>query len=373
MNKSAFYHDEKCFWHSNAGSFSLVVPVGGWVQPPASDGFAESPESKRRALSLLQVSSLANKMDFKSAPMVTEKNMQLVHTQAYLEKFKELSDNGGGEAGEYAPFGQGSYEIARLSTGLAVQAIDDVISGKYANAYVMSRPPGHHCLPDMALGFCLLANISIAIEAAFAKHKDLHRVVVLDWDVHHGNGTQAIFNERDDVLTISLHQENCFPPGVGTSAVTDNGSGIGTGYNINVPLLPGGGHEAYLYAMEKIVLPAIENFKPDLIVVASGLDANGVDPLARMLAHSGTYRELTRQVKGLADKYCNGRLVAVHEGGYSETYVPFCVHAVLEALIGEDSNVEDPLLDLIVAQQPTERFNQLQKQLIDEMCASYFT
>lgn len=363
---TAFYHDEKCLWHSTAGLFSLVLPVGDWVQPPAGAGLAESPETKRRIVSLLQVSSLARKIAFKSAPSATEADLARVHTAKYLKDFKALSDAGGGELGAYAPFGPGSYEIARISAGLAIAAVDNVYQRIDQNAYVMSRPPGHHCLPDQALGFCLLANIAIAVEAAIQKH-GIKRVAVLDWDVHHGNGTQTIFYERDDVLTISLHQEGCFPPGY--SGAEERGAGKGAGFNINVPLLPGQGHEAYLYAMERVVKPAIDDFKPEMIIVASGLDANCADPLARMLVHAGTFQALTEQVMALAAQHCDGRLVMIHEGGYSEAFVPFCAHSILETLSGEKSDVTDPTREICELWQPNERVVALQRELIDEIAA----
>ena len=367
MNKTAFFHDEKCLWHCTAGGFALIAHVGGWVQPPAGMGLAESPDSKRRIVSLLQVSGLASKLDFRNAPMATEEDLLRVHPQSYLEKFKAASDAGGGELGPYAPFGQGSYEIAKLSAGLALHAVDGVLSGSYRNAYAMSRPPGHHCLADTPMGFCLLANIPVAIEAAKKKH-GVQRVVVLDWDVHHGNGTQSIFYGRDDVLTISLHQEGCFPPGY--SGAEDRGESKGLGYNINVPLLPGGGDDAYQYAMERIVTPAINQYKPDMIIVASGFDANLVDPLARMLLHSDSFRMMTRQVMALADQHCNGRLVIVHEGGYAESAVPFCGHAVVETLVGVDMGVEDPYLELGQAWQVNARQAAFQRGLIDEMAVA---
>ncbi|MEQ8233217.1 MAG: class II histone deacetylase [Gammaproteobacteria bacterium] len=367
MSKTtAFFHDERCLWHSTAGLFSLVAPVGGWVQPPAGAGLAESPESKRRAVSLLQVSGLADQLDFRSAPLADEEDLLRVHPAAYLERFKALSDAGGGELGPFAPFGPGSYEIAKVSAGLAIAAVDGVLGGRYRNAYAMSRPPGHHCLPDQPMGFCLLANIAIAVEAAKARH-GVERVVVLDWDVHHGNGTQAAFYSRDDVLTISLHQEGCFPPGY--SGADERGADAGLGCNMNVPLLPGGGDAAYRYAMQRMVIPAIERYRPDLIVVASGYDASGVDPLARMLLHSETFRWMCGEVIALAERHCDGRLVVVHEGGYAESYVPFCVHAVVEAMSGERTDVTDPMLEMFHAWQPNARVEALQRELIDEMAA----
>ena len=180
---------------------------------------------------------------------------------------------------EHAPIGPGSYEIAKISAGLACEAVEKVFLGELNNAYALSRPPGHHCLPDKPMGFCFLANIPIAIERAKAK-LGLNKVAVIDWDVHHGNGTQQIYYQHNDVLTISLHQEHCFPPGY--RGAEDVGENQGHGYNINIPLLAGCGDEAYLYAFESIVLPALDKFKPDMIIVACGYDANAFDPLARL-------------------------------------------------------------------------------------------
>ena len=366
--RTAFFHDERCLWHATGGLFALVSPVGGWVQPPAGAGLAESPESKRRAVSLLQVSGLMGELDLRSAPIAEESDLLRVHSQSYLDKFRSLSESGGGELGIFAPFGPGSFDIARVSAGLAIAAVDEVVAGTYRNAYSMSRPPGHHCLPDQPMGFCLLANIPIAIETAREKH-GIERIVVLDWDVHHGNGTQHVFYERNDVLTISLHQEGCFPPGY--SGADERGSGAGEGYNINVPLLPGGGHDAYMYAMRRMVVPAIERHRPDLIIIASGYDASGFDPLARMLLHSESYRAMAEQVVGLAEQYCDGRLVVVHEGGYAESYVPFCVHSVVETMAGQRTDVVDPSLELFQAQQPNARVQALQETMIDEMAATH--
>ena len=367
MKRTAFLHDEQCLWHGTAGLFSLFLPVGRWVQPPAGAGLADSPESKRRILSLLQVSSLASVLEFAPGRIASEEDLLRVHPRAYLEAFKNLSDAGGGELGLVAPFGPGSYEIAKRSAGLAIEAVDGVIRGRWQNAYALSRPGGHHCLPDRPMGFCLLANVAIAVEAAISTH-GLQRVAVIDWDVHHGNGTQAIFEARDDVLFISLHQEGCFPPGYG--GAEDRGHGRGLGYNINVPLLPGSGHDAYVYAMDRIVVPALERFRPDIIVVSSGLDANAADPLARMLATPETYRVMTQRLMTAAASLCGGRLALVHEGGYSEAVVPFCGVAVMEALSGHASDVVDPTREMFEAWQPGARQSQFQRGLIDELAAA---
>lgn len=367
MNRTAFFHDERCLWHST-GLHALVLPVGGWVQPPAGGGHAESPESKRRFKALMDVSGLSARLAVQSAPMADEVDLLRIHDPGYVRRFKEVSDAGGGDLGQLAPFGRGSYEIAKLSAGLVMAAVDSVLAGRYANAYAMSRPPGHHCLADEPMGFCLLANIPIAIEAARERH-GLERVAVIDWDVHHGNGTQSIYYGRPDVLAISLHQDRCFPPGY--SGAEERGAGAGEGCNLNIPLQPGGGDDAYRYAFERLVIPALDQYRPQLIVVASGLDANGVDPLARMQLHSESYRWMTSALMQVAQRHCQGRLVCAHEGGYAESAVPFCGHAIMEALSGERTDVEDPFLDLFQAQQPGERFCQFQRGLIDEMAQAF--
>ncbi|MEM7127422.1 MAG: class II histone deacetylase [Chloroflexota bacterium] len=363
IKKTALYFDERCLWHTT-GEHVFIMPVGGWLQPLAGNGHPESPESKRRIKALIDVSGLTAQLNVHSAEPVTVDDILRVHTKAYIEELKDKSDSGGGYAGFDAPFGKGSYEIACLSAGLAKSAVDQVLTGRSQNAFSLGRPPGHHCLSDQGMGFCLLANIAIAVEAAKANH-GVEKVAVVDWDVHHGNGTQSLFYNRADVLTISLHQENCFPADSGS--VNERGAGAGEGYNLNIPLLPGSGHDAYLYAFDRLVLPTLQAYKPDLIVVASGLDANKFDPLSRMQLHSDSYRELTHRILSASDDLCNRRLVVIHEGGYSESYVPFCGLAVVEALSGYRTEVTDPFLKAATASQPNKRFAEFQRQLLDEM------
>ena len=343
---TAFFTDERCFWHGG-GSYSLTLPVGGFVQP--GGGLPESPETKRRLRNLLEVSGLLAELAVASAPPAGRDDLLRVHPAAYLDAFKAASDAGGGELGLRTPFGRGGYEIAALSAGLALAAVETVLRGGARNAYALSRPPGHHCLPDWPNGFCLLANIAVALRAAQARGL-ARRVAVVDWDVHHGNGTEAIFLSDPTVLTISLHQERNYPLDTGGAEV--RGTGKGHGFNLNIPLPPGTGHENYLEAMERIVLPALARFRPEAIVVACGFDAAALDPLGRMLATAGTFRQMTRQMMQAADDLCGGRLILVHEGGYSETYVPFCGHAVIEELSGSAIRVPDPLAETLAARQP---------------------
>ncbi|WP_127901500.1 class II histone deacetylase [Solirhodobacter olei] len=359
---TGFYWDERCFWH-HGGNYVLTMPAGGLVQP-MPQGLPEGPETKRRLVNLMQVTGLLGELKASGAREASREELLRVHPADFLDRFKTMSDAGGGELGLRTPFGRGGYEIAALSAGLARAALFDVLEGRVGNAYALSRPPGHHCLPDWPNGFCLLANIAIAIEAALAAGLT-GRVAVLDWDVHHGNGTEAIFYDRPDVLTISLHQEWNYP--LNTGSAKDRGEGAGRGANLNIPLPPGTGHRGYLEAMDRLALPALRAFRPDVIVVACGFDASAVDPLSRMLATAETFREMTRRVMAEAAELCGGRLVLVHEGGYSEAYVPFCGHAVLEALSGSAISAPDPLAETLAARQPGPRFDAFLSGLIGEM------
>ncbi|WP_300517365.1 class II histone deacetylase [Aliiroseovarius sp.] len=348
---TGFFWDEKCFWHSG-GNYAGTVPVGGLVQPLAAGGLPENPETKRRLKNLIDVTGLSAELALRSAPAARLETLALVHPATYLSDFKSASDNGGGELGLRTPFGQGGYEIAALSAGLSVAALDGVLRGELSNAYALSRPPGHHCLPDFPNGFCLLANLAIAIRAARAEGL-VHRVAVIDWDVHHGNGTEAVFVSDPDVLTISLHQDRNYPLDTGDAEM--RGEGAGEGANMNIPLPPGAGHATYIEAMERLVLPAVRGFEPEVIVVACGYDAVALDPLSRMLATAATFRQMTRMVLDLAAEVCGGRVMMAHEGGYSELCVPFCGHAVLEEMAGSAITAPDPLAATFAARQPSAR------------------
>lgn len=365
LSATVLYTDERTFWHTSDTPYVHTLRVGGWVQPSSSGSASDSADSKRRLLSLVQACSLADGITIQSAPPATYEDLVRVHDRAYLAEFKRISDLNGGDLGDTAPFARGGYEIAAISAGLAKAAIGSVVDGKIKNAYSLSRPAGHHCLRDRPMGYCLLANIPIGIEAARATH-GVERVAIVDWDVHHGNGAQSIYYGDPNILTISLHQERNFPFDL-QDTVNYRGDGAGVGSNINVPLPPGCGDEAYAYAMERIVLPALRAFQPDLIVVACGFDACALDPMGRMLLHSESYRGMTQSLLDISNELCGGRLAVVHEGGYSEVYVPFCGLAVIETLAGTRTEVKDPLLSKLVGGQPTQRVVDFQKQIVDEM------
>ncbi|MEL6169137.1 MAG: class II histone deacetylase [Pseudomonadota bacterium] len=359
---TAFFWDERTFWHTGHG-YALTAPVKDLVQP-LPDGFPDGPESKRRLKNLIEMSGLVRDLRMQGAPEAPLDDLIRVHSSSYLGAFKKMSDAGGGELGPRAPFGWGGYEIATQSAGLALGALEAVLQSDVDNAYALCRPPGHHCLPEFPNGFCLLANIAVAIEAMRARDL-LGRVAVVDWDVHHGNGTEAIFYDRADVLTISLHQERNYPTDTGD--VADLGTGPGHGRNLNIPLPPGTGHVGYLEAVDRLVAPALEWFEPEAIIVAAGYDAAAFDPLGRMLATAETFRAMTLRLKDLAGTLCDGRLVLVHEGGYSEVYTPFCAHAAIEVLAASDKKAADPFADVLDQRQPSSAFDAFVGRHIQEI------
>lgn len=334
---TGFLSHERYFWHDTR-SAGLFLPAGGAIEP---DEHPENPRTKRRFRNLLEVSGLLEQLVPLAPRAATEAEIVRFHDAAYVARVRELSAAGGGDAGELTPFGPGSYEIALLSAGGVIAAVDAVFAGRVRNVYALVRPPGHHAERDRGRGFCLFGNVAIAAMHARATH-GLSRIAVVDWDVHHGNGTQQAFWSDPSVLTISLHQDRYYPQETG--AASEVGEGAGRGFNLNVPLPPGCGAGAYRAAMERVVLPALRAYRPELVIVASGFDGGVTDPLGRMLLHSRSYREMTRDLVKLAEDVSGGRLVLAHEGGYSTGYVPFCGLAVMEELSGITTGVEDPFL-----------------------------
>lgn len=331
---------ELYMWH-DTGTAAWVMPPGLTVEPLKH---IENADGKRRLRNLVEVSGLLEHLVQLKPRPATEIEILRLHTADYVQRVKKMSSERGGDAGELTPFGSGSYEIALLAAGGCITAVDAVLDGTVDNAYALVRPPGHHAERDMGRGFCIFGNTALA--ALHARDaRGLARVAIVDWDVHHGNGTEHAFYSDPTVLTISIHQDNNFPPNSG--AIVDTGAGPGEGYNINVPLAAGSGVGAYVATFERVVAPAIRAFRPELMLIASGLDASAMDPLASMMMTSDGYRMLTQIMLAVADEVCGGRLVACHEGGYSPAYVPYCGLAVIEALAGAQTSVEDPLLGLL--------------------------
>ncbi len=328
---------ELYLWH-DTGNAATFFPPGLTIEP---GDHAEHASTKRRFRNLMEVSGMLDRLTPLPSVPIDAEDLARFHTRDYIARIKTLSDGRGGDASHLTPFGPGSYEIACLAAGGTTALLDAVAAGRVANGYALVRPPGHHAERDRGLGFCLFGNVPVAIMKTRAVH-GLGRVAVVDWDVHHGNGTQQAFYDDPETLVISLHQDGLFPLDTGT--VAERGEGRGEGFNINVPLPPGTGAGGYLAAFDRVVLPALARFQPELIVVCSGFDGSALDPLGRMMLHSEAYRAMTRKLKEAAATLCRGRLAMSHEGGYSASYVPYCGLAVMEELSGIRTAVDDPFM-----------------------------
>lgn len=359
---TGFICDESYFWHQT-GNGALNVNAGGWVQP---DTHAENPETKRRVKNLLERSYFMDELKQIAPFLASREHIELNHSSSYIENVKSLDEAGGGDIGEDAIVGPDSYEIARKSAGGVMKAVDAVMTNEVQNAYTLNRPPGHHAEPEDGSGFCLFNNIAIAAKHARKKY-GLKRILILDWDVHHGNGTETAFYEDPDVLFISIHQENIFPKDRGR--VKDVGEKKGEGYNVNVVLPAGTGNAGYLEVFKEIIEPIADQFQPELIMLSAGQDASRFDPLGRMLITAEGYYQMTERLKNIAEKHCGGKLVACHEGGYSTAYVPFCTLRIIESLRGKRSSVQDPY-DRAFDEGP---FYQNQQAAIDQVKDTHAT
>lgn len=278
---------------------------------------------------LEHVRSQLTSVDTVSFQPATEREILEFHSESFVRSLASSECYGG------------TYIAAGL---LAVGAVRElcrrVWKGQLTNGYALVRPAGHHSDVGSAGGGCMFANGVLA--ALELKRLGADRILYLDWDAHHGNSQQCAFWSDPSVLTVSVHQGRAFPPGTGGTDA--RGAGQGHGTNINIPVPPGSGGGVYRTAFRDIIKPAAEAFRPDFILVSSGLDANYIDPSARLCLHSGDYAWMTDQVATMAADYCHGRLVMTHEGGYSLSYLPLCFLRIVERLSGCRSGIDDPFL-----------------------------
>jgi len=222
-----------------------------------------------------------------------------------------------------------SRDVALLAAGAALGGVETIVQSKATHVLALVRPPGHHAERDRAMGFCLYNNVAVA--AAHAMALGLQRIVVMDYDVHHGNGTQWIFYEDPRVLYISTHQYPFYP---GTGAAEDVGRGNGAGFTVNIPLEAGATDGDYREVFDSIVIPVIDQFRPELVMISAGFDAHERDPLARMRLSTPGYTLLTKSLCEAADRHCHGRVVAVTEGGYDLTALKECLQSTISVLNG---------------------------------------
>lgn len=322
------------------------------------------PDTKRRFNELVQTSGQIDYLTPVPAKAATDEDILRVHSVEMLNRVKQLSAlaTGGVASDGVTNIGNGGIEIAYLSAGGAIELTKKVVSGELSTGYALINPPGHHATRNATMGFCYFNNTSIA--AAYAKEVlGVKRIAIVDWDVHHGNGTQDIWYTDPSVLTISIHQDRCFPSDSGF--IDERGEAAGLGYNLNIPLPPGSGNAAYQYAFENAVIPALKQYQPELIIVGSGFDASILDPLSRMMVTTEGFKNITAQVLECANTICNGKIVFVQEGGYSPHYVPFCGLAVIQTLTSVES-IHDPFLDF-VGSMGGETLLEHEKSIVDQV------
>jgi acetoin utilization deacetylase AcuC-like enzyme len=295
-----------------------------------------------RAKHLMDLYGVTDQMVRIDPTVATDEQLLTYHTPEHLARVKALSDGYGGDSGQGAPMGQGGDRVARLAAGGTIAAVDAVLRGDVDAAYALVRPPGHHAMADQGMGYCVFSNAVIATKVAQQTH-GVEKVLILDWDVHHGNGTQAAFWSDPSVLFISLHQEDLYPAGWG--AVDQVGVEEGEGFTVNIPLPAGAGNAAYAAAFEQLVIPIAMQYNPDLVIVSAGQDASVFDPLARMSVTTAGYQAMCQAMLGIADACCEGKLVVTQEGGYAAEYAPYCSATIAQTLVGvidEAQRVPEP-------------------------------
>lgn len=260
----------------------------------------------------------------------TEEELLLVHTQSHINNIKNIAQDGGGYADPDTIVSAASFEVAKLSAGAVLDAVDLVVENPQDHVFTCNRPPGHHCLADRAMGFCLFSNVSIAARYAQSKYH-LNKVLILDWDVHHGNGTQDIFYEDDSVFYVSTHQYPHYP---GTGGTSETGKGKGEGFTENLPFpahtQPHMIVDAVKDSLERI-LPA---FKPDFMIISAGFDGHRDDPLGGWLLEESHFAELTEVMMKHSETYCGGKIISCLEGGYNLQSLASSTVAHCEVLAG---------------------------------------
>ncbi len=262
----------------------------------------------------------------------TRAQIAYAHTPAYVDALERVMDQAPGYI-DSAPtyIVPDSFSVACLAAGGALRAVDAVCTGEARAAFALVRPPGHHAVADQPMGFCLFNNIAIAARHAQRQH-GLDRVLIVDFDVHHGNGTQDILYDDPSILFVSTHQAGIYP---GTGALTETGTGPGAGYNVNLPLPAHAGDASFARLTDEVIVSLADRFQPNLILVSAGFDAHWLDPLASLQLTLSGYARLTRQLASLADRHCQGRLAFILEGGYHLAALSGGVTTVLRTLLGE--------------------------------------
>lgn len=341
-SRTGFVFDEHYLGHDTGEQTTVVTRHGSFEVSP--EPHPSSLSIIRRTKQFLDGTGMTALMQPIASRRATVDELAVYHTRAYIAGVRAHAEQGGpmrgpwGEIDEDTALSPGSYEAALYAAGGAMNAVSAVLQGEVRNAYALLRPPGHHAMKNHAMGFCIFNNTAIAAHHA-RNAFGLERIMIVDWDVHHGNGTQDAFYADPGMLFVSLHQENWYPKLAGE--LEQVGTGAGAGYTINIPLPAGTGDKGYQAAFEQLVVPIGLQYRPQLLIITAGQDANWQDPLARMMVTMNGFRRMSEMMVGLAEEVCDGRLVMLQAGGYSTAYVPYCTVAAVEPLLGIDSGLPE--------------------------------
>jgi len=302
------------------------------------DGHPENYRRLKSTMDLLQEDGIQERLVTVASTPAPVDAILHVHTAAYLERLAVISQRGGGHLDADTYVNPDTYEAALRAVGGLLNVVDAVMWQQASNGFALVRPPGHHALVQNGMGFCIFANVAIAARWAQRQH-GVQRVLIVDFDVHHGNGTQDVFYHDPSVLFFSTHQ---FPYYPGTGAATELGTEAGYGTTVNVPFPPHVGDQGYLDAFQKVLAPLARRFKPELILLSAGFDAHWMDPLASMGLSITGYMALVQELMALADELCGGRLVCVLEGGYNLQVLSHSVLSTFRLLRGDAQEQSDP-------------------------------
>lgn len=347
IGQTGFCWDQGCLTHDN-GSMILDESVLGWIDVK----HVERPDRMVLIRQVLERSGVLSQLVEVPAREATREELMLVHPPGMIEAIRKGCETDLTWVGPEARCGRGSWKPALLAVGGLIECVDAVVDGGVENAYACLRPPGHHSSSDTPMGFCLFNSVAIA--ARHAQRRGLGKVAIVDWDVHHGNGTHDIFYADPSVLFVSIHQADLYPRDYGR--IDQTGEAEGRGFTINLPMPAGSGDAGYLALFDRVLAPALRDFEPDLLLISAGQDPAAADPLGRMSVTADGFRAMAEQMRSLARELCGGRLVLTQEGGYSLDHLPLCTLSVIEAVAGLPPSFEsDPMeLDVPVALAPAE-------------------